>query len=376
MGMSFYSFCFLFHVLVMESVSMRWRSLVINVGFAFGSTIAGLVEPWILWALQDWKIFHVVIFAQAAIIFITPFFVQESVRWLAERGEADKCIKILKKIAKTNQKEVKQEIYNRFEKLVQEQYEAAKGLPVPKLTDAFKTPRLRRTMLITTFAYVVGFLVFDGHVRNIVNLNYDIFTIFPLSCALELPAAFIAIFACDYLGRRWTSFGAHFLAAIFMFLCSFVLETPVMLVVISMVGRFLVIIGINTIWQLSLEVIPTVIRGQSNSILSAFANLLTLASSYIAHSSTVHPALPFYILSALGAAVAIASLGLPETADEKLPNSLEEGERFGTGQRFFLVPFVQKLERRKTANKENQQNIVEDKFKGSTLTVETNFTSD
>ena len=35
--------------LVMESVSMRWRSLVINVGFAFGSTIAGLVEPWILW---------------------------------------------------------------------------------------------------------------------------------------------------------------------------------------------------------------------------------------------------------------------------------------------------------------------------------------
>ena len=57
-----------------------------------------------------------------------------------------------------------------------------------------------------------------------------------------------------------------------------------MLVVISMVGRFLVIIGINTIWQLSLEVIPTVIRGQSNSILSAFANLLTLASSYIAHS--------------------------------------------------------------------------------------------
>ena len=57
-----------------------------------------------------------------------------------------------------------------------------------------------------------------------------------------------------------------------------------MLVVISMVGRFLVIIGINTILQMSMEVIPTVIRGQSNSILNAFANLLTLASSYIAHS--------------------------------------------------------------------------------------------
>ena len=39
-----------------------------------------------------------------------------------------------------------------IQKLVQEQYEAAKGLPVPKLTDAFRTPRLRRVMLITTFA--------------------------------------------------------------------------------------------------------------------------------------------------------------------------------------------------------------------------------
>ena len=36
-------------------------------------------------------------------------------------------------------------------KLVDEQYEAAKGAPVPKLTDAFKTPRLRQTMLLVAF---------------------------------------------------------------------------------------------------------------------------------------------------------------------------------------------------------------------------------
>ena len=33
---------------------------------------------------------------------------------MAERGEADKCIKILKNIAKTNQKEVKKDIYDSF----------------------------------------------------------------------------------------------------------------------------------------------------------------------------------------------------------------------------------------------------------------------
>ena len=38
-----------------------------------------------------------------------------------------------------------------LKRLVNEQYEAAKGVPVPKLTDAFKTPRLRQTMLLIAF---------------------------------------------------------------------------------------------------------------------------------------------------------------------------------------------------------------------------------
>ena len=48
-------------------------------------------------------------------IMIHRSFVHESVRWLAERGKSERCIKILKKIAKTNGKEVQQEIYDSYE---------------------------------------------------------------------------------------------------------------------------------------------------------------------------------------------------------------------------------------------------------------------
>ena len=51
-----------------------------------------------------------------------------------------------------------------------------------------------------------------------------------------------------------------------------------------MVGRLLVVVAGNTTLQMGMEVVPTVIRGQSNSILTTVGNLLTLASSYIAHS--------------------------------------------------------------------------------------------
>ena len=51
-----------------------------------------------------------------------------------------------------------------------------------------------------------------------------------------------------------------------------------------MVGRLMVIVADNTIFEMGIEVVPTVIRGQTNSILTNVGNLLTLASSYIAYS--------------------------------------------------------------------------------------------
>ena len=56
----------------------------------------------------------------------------------------------------------------------------------------------------------------------------------------------------------------------------------------------------------------------------------------------MNPALPFYILSAAGVVAAAVTVALPETADEKLANTLDEGEEFGRGQSFFLVPFMER----------------------------------
>ena len=62
--------------------------------------------------------------------------------------------------------------------------------------------------------------------------------------------------------------------------------------------------------------------------------------------SSVYPALPFYILSAAGILAAAVTVALPETANEKLANTLDEGEQFGRGQSFFLLPFLERRRRR------------------------------
>ncbi len=54
--------------------------------------------------------------------------------------------------------------------------------------------------------------------------------------------------------------------------------------------------------------------------------------------SKLHPSLPFYILGAGGMAASLIAVHLPETADEKLPDTVAQAEEFGKGQSYFYMP--------------------------------------
>ncbi len=72
------------------------------------------------------------------------------------------------------------------------------------------------TWLCVTFLY-------DGHVRNLVNLNYDIYVTFSLSSALELPGDLLSIVILEQMGRKWGSSSFLFLSGIAIGICGMVL---------------------------------------------------------------------------------------------------------------------------------------------------------
>lgn len=57
-------------------------------------------------------------------------------------------------------------------------------------------------------------LVYDGHVRSLAILPYNVFVTNSVAGLLELPADLVPVFTLDHLGRRWTCFGALFLSGI------------------------------------------------------------------------------------------------------------------------------------------------------------------
>ena len=65
--------------------------------------------------------------------------------------------------------------------------------------------------------------MFDGHIRNISNLKYSIYTTFTISALLELPADLLAIWGLNFFGRRWSAFFSLNLSALCILSCTFAL---------------------------------------------------------------------------------------------------------------------------------------------------------
>ena len=98
----------------MEYVCKEKRALVGNLSLAIAMSLGGCIQPWILKAVEDWRIFHHILFCQTALIFVAPCFVKESSRWLITKGRIEEAMTIIQEIAKTNRKEVNPVIFQTF----------------------------------------------------------------------------------------------------------------------------------------------------------------------------------------------------------------------------------------------------------------------
>ena len=71
--------------------------------------------------------------------------------------------------------------------------------------DLFRTPNMRKITILISILYMLIALEFDTTVRNISNLNFNIYMSFMISGAIELPADLLSIIGLNHLGRRWSS---------------------------------------------------------------------------------------------------------------------------------------------------------------------------
>merc|ERR1719447_1210194 len=83
--------------------------------------------------------------------------------------------------------------------------------------------------------------------------------------------------------------------------------------------------------QISLEVVPTQLRGQGCALANVCAQISNFFAPQIVYSKFIDERMPFLLLGAGALLASIFALFLPETAGVKLPDTIEEAEHlFGT----------------------------------------------
>jgi hypothetical protein len=225
--------------------------------------------------------------------------------------------------------------------------------------DLFKTPRLRKITILLIVMWMAISLVFDGHVRNVGSLGLDIFLTFTIASATEFPADTFLTMVLDVWGRRWLACGSMVLSGIFSLLATTVpygtIPPPpneisliqtisgVPSASLAIMGRFAVNISYNIGLQYAAELLPTVVRAQGVALIHIMGYVASIVAPFVVYLANISVDLPLLILGVLGIAGGILALFLPETLDQELPQTLQDGENFGIGQKIWDFPCIKKL---------------------------------
>nr|CAD7402788.1 unnamed protein product [Timema cristinae] len=266
-----------------------------------------------------------------------------TMRWLVSQGKIEKALVIMKKFERINGTKVDPHIYTQFSDSCQKIQKEEETDKMYSVLDLFKSPRLRNITLLLIVIWMAISLCFDGHVRNVGSLGLDVFLTFTIASATELPADTFLTMVLDRWGRRWLACGSLVLSGVFSLLATAV-PPGAASASLAIMGRFSINISYNIGLQYAAELLPTVVRAQGVALIHIMGYVASILAPFVVYLAVVSPALPLLILGGLGVVGGVLALFLPETLDKELPQTLQDGENFGLGQRLWDFPCVKKPE--------------------------------
>jgi len=315
-------------VYALESVGGPWRA-VLGISYEYTFAIGFMSLAGIAYVLKPWWKLQLCITIPAIVFFSFYFIIPESPRWLLTKGREEEAREIVEKICKTNGRPYKPTM-----KLVDEPAKEEEG-PRATIFDLFKTPNLRWRTLNFYYNWFVNSFVYYGLSLNSGNLGGDLFVNIFIGGAVEIPAYTLSIFVLLKSGRRialcssMVVGGIACLCTMFFTKGYYTLDWPI--VTFAMIGKFCISASFAIVYVYSAEVFPTVLRTTGVGSSSMCARFGSISAPYIAiYGGKAYRHLPVILFGVTSILAGLLALLLPETKGKSLPDTIEQGEVFGT----------------------------------------------
>ncbi|XP_058060535.1 solute carrier family 22 member 7-like [Anopheles bellator] len=295
------------------------------------------IAPLVLWAMRDWFWFMIVTSAPCVLFYCFPQYSIESPRWLASQGRYRECLAQLRKIATINHRPLN--LTEAELKVMIPKREIDKTYGIASLFGGWHMTKLTTLLLLSwicnTIPTLTLFLMSLQRGGNPFLNNF-------WQGAVELPAYLVGQISCDRIGRRFTNSGAFLGATLACVPIALLIHHPgteTYVTMLSIVLKFFVCITYFALYLQSVEMYPTPLRQTGTSFGIIISNVFGALGPYIVFLGTNYDIrLPFVVMGLIGLVGAASSVFLPETLHQKLPETLDEGRRFGQKQRFWTIP--------------------------------------
>lgn len=315
------------YVLSMEMVGPSKRlfaGIAVQMFFSFGFIVTAVFAYY----FPLWREFQIAITLPGLLFMCYYWFIPESARWLLSKGRNDEAIKVIEAVAKENKVVIPKEVL----KGVIDEQSTTKNTNEnkPSLWDLFRYPNLRKKTMLIFFCWFVNSATYYGLSWNTGNLGGNDLVNFAISGGVEFPAYTFLLFTLNRWGRRNILCGCMLVAGAMLLLTVPVPESHNYLVIIfAMLGKMAITASYGTIYIFTTEQFPTPVRNVGLGASSMMARIGGILAPYINVLGDIWKPFPLVVFGALSFASGLLSLYLPETLDKKLPETIEEGERFG-----------------------------------------------
>ncbi|XP_053601030.1 beta-alanine transporter-like [Plodia interpunctella] len=309
------------YIIILEFIGARHRTWVSNAVLGIGCTVAQVLLPWMAIKMADWRTLTVVTSIPFVLALATPWIVPESVRWLSSSGQVKRALKILRRFERINNTKIPQDVIDEFVATSNKKRESNESL-----TALFQSPRLRNCLFVLILVSIIASIGIDAIIRLSENIGSSLFVTFAASSAAELPALALVTVTLDRFGRRAVIAATLLLTSVFSFMCA-AIPRGIFQAIVAVTLRFFVNMSFSALLQLGPETLPTPVRSSGNSLIHLTVFLGTVVSPYVVYSGTIWVPLPLITIGVISIVGTLASLLLPETKGQPMPQTLADGER-------------------------------------------------
>lgn len=358
--------CTTIYVIALEYTVKERRTLVAFL-WAINWSVLATALPWYTYLIQSWRGLLITNTAVDAVLLISLWWLPESSGWLLSVGKKKKALQTFQKIARFNGKEVSEERLN--ELLQDPEPKDAQGNEKKQKTGFWQTtvavvkyPRLRKIVIFSYLGCFIVCLCYNSNALGLGRLGLNLYAIYSIAIAFEMPVNILCITALDILGRRWPNAGFMLLGGAVCLLMAIVrTDDPTWTLVIGVISMMSFAGGYNITFQTSSELYPTVIRGRILFLQRLVGDIGSLLGAQVASLTEYDKYLPMMVMGVLSLIAGVLLFCLPETLNQALPQSIEDSENFARGQSFCFCPLVSARRNRRKARRQTETNGVEAK---------------